>query len=55
MTICDKFNREVWFSKHGFDVAKVFADKTVAALKEKGITTFGAVGFCYGGAHSLYS
>lgn len=34
-------------------MAKVFADKTVAALKEKGITTFGAVGFCYGGASSL--
>ncbi|KAF9523366.1 Alpha/Beta hydrolase protein [Crepidotus variabilis] len=43
-----KFNIGTWFSKNGFEKSQPLAEKVIAALKEQGITTFYASGYCYG-------
>ncbi|TDL21686.1 alpha/beta-hydrolase [Rickenella mellea] len=44
----DKFDRAAWMAKHAPETAKPVVDAVVNALKEKGITRFGTLGYCYG-------
>ncbi|KAF9535069.1 alpha beta-hydrolase [Crepidotus variabilis] len=37
-----------WFAKHGYDKSQPYTEKVIAALKEQGITTLYASGYCYG-------
>jgi len=43
-----KFDIVSWFGNHGPDKTRPPLDKVIAGLKEKGVTSFGAIGFCYG-------
>lgn len=40
---------EPWRPKHTPDIARPFVDRTVEGLKRQGVTSFAAVGYCYGG------
>ncbi|KAL1746900.1 dienelactone hydrolase [Schizophyllum fasciatum] len=40
-----------WFVNHGQDKTRPSLDKVIAGLKEQGVTTFGAVGYCFGGRY----
>ncbi|KAG7095438.1 hypothetical protein E1B28_006187 [Marasmius oreades] len=40
-----------WFPNHGPDKTRPTLDKVVAALKEQGVTAFGATGYCFGGRY----
>ncbi|KAJ7066815.1 dienelactone hydrolase endo-1,3,1,4-beta-D-glucanase [Mycena belliarum] len=37
-----------WFATHGTADTRPLLDKVIAALKADGVTTFGAVGYCFG-------
>ena len=39
---------EEWFKTHGPDQTRPPLDKVIAGLKSRGITTFGATGYCLG-------
>jgi len=43
-----KFDLNAWFPNHGKDVTRPPLDKVIAGLKEKGVTEFGATGYCLG-------
>ncbi|KAJ4475493.1 hypothetical protein J3R30DRAFT_3671286 [Lentinula aciculospora] len=43
------FDLPSWFGRHGPHVSRPILDKVIAALKDQGITTFAATGYCYGG------
>jgi len=45
------FDIPAWFAKHGQDKTRPPLDKVIAGLKERGITTFGANGYCFGGRY----
>lgn len=38
-----------WLERHTQEVTRPIIDKVVSALKEQGITIFGATGYCFGG------
>ena len=40
-----------WFPNHGAEQTRPALDKVVAALKAEGVTSFAAVGFCFGGRY----
>jgi dienelactone hydrolase len=40
-----------WLPNHGPEQTRPHIDKVIAALKETGVTTFGATGYCYGGRY----
>ncbi|PPR00785.1 hypothetical protein CVT24_000750 [Panaeolus cyanescens] len=40
-----------WFPNHGPAQTRPILDKVIKALKEQGITTFGATGYCFGGRY----
>ncbi|TRM64852.1 Alpha/Beta hydrolase protein [Schizophyllum amplum] len=42
------FDLMKWFPGHGADQTRPPIDKVMAALKEQGVTAFGAVGYCFG-------
>ena len=42
----------MWFKDHSAEVTRPPLDKVIAALKETGVTTFGATGYCLGGIFS---
>ncbi|EPQ56648.1 dienelactone hydrolase endo-1,3,1,4-beta-D-glucanase [Gloeophyllum trabeum ATCC 11539] len=42
------FSREEWLSRHGPEQTRPYLDKVIAALKEQGVTDFGAAGYCFG-------
>ncbi|KAF7983415.1 hypothetical protein HWV62_22451 [Athelia sp. TMB] len=43
------FNIGEWFGKHPLPTIREPTDKVIAALKEEGVTKFGATGYCLGG------
>ena len=43
-----KFDLGAWFPSHGKEQTQPPLDALIKALKEKGITTFGAAGYCFG-------
>ncbi|KAJ7150097.1 alpha/beta-hydrolase [Mycena crocata] len=43
------FDIYAWCAKHGADVARPPLDNVIRALKGSGVTSVGAVGYCYGG------
>jgi len=43
-----KFDLNAWFPTHGQEQTRPTLDKVIAALKEKGVTSFGATGYCFG-------
>ncbi|KAL5492295.1 hypothetical protein ACEPAI_3742 [Sanghuangporus weigelae] len=42
------FDFPSWLAKHGAEQTRPPLDKVIAALKEKGVTSFGATGYCFG-------
>ncbi|KAF9061665.1 dienelactone hydrolase endo-1,3,1,4-beta-D-glucanase [Rhodocollybia butyracea] len=40
-----------WLSRHGPEQTRPPVDKVIAALKEEGVTRFGATGYCVGGRY----
>ncbi|KAF8903494.1 dienelactone hydrolase endo-1,3,1,4-beta-D-glucanase [Gymnopilus junonius] len=42
------FDLQAWVAKHGAENTRPPLDKVIAALKEEGVTTFGATGYCFG-------
>jgi len=43
-----KFDLMKWFPDHTQEKTRPPLDKVIAALKEKGVTSFGAIGYCFG-------
>lgn len=38
-----------WFPNHGPEKTRPVLDKVIKALKDQGVTAFGATGYCFGG------
>jgi dienelactone hydrolase len=49
-----KFDLYAWLAAHGAEVTRPPLDKVIAALKEEGVTKFGATGYCFGGTSPLF-
>ncbi|KAG1758177.1 hypothetical protein EDD22DRAFT_981511 [Suillus occidentalis] len=47
------FNFRGWHAKQGAEVTRPSLDKLIAALKEEGVTKFGATGYCFGGLYTV--
>jgi len=45
------FNLGKWFVNHGQDKTRPVLDGVISALKEQGVTSFAAVGYCFGGRY----
>ncbi|KAH9479730.1 Protein AIM2 [Psilocybe cubensis] len=45
------FDLMKWFPNHTQEKTRPSLDKVIAALKEQGITVFGATGYCFGGRY----
>jgi len=43
-----------WLADHGAEQTRPSLDNVIAALKDQGVTKFGATGYCFGGT-SLHS
>jgi len=48
-----EFDRAKWSAERGVEISRVIFDKDIVGLRERGITTFGAVGYCYGARHVI--
>lgn len=44
---------EEWFPKHGPEQTRPPLDAAIVALREEGVTLFGATGYCFGGRYSV--
>jgi dienelactone hydrolase len=42
-----------WFPNHTQAQTRPTLDKVIAALKQQGVTTFGATGYCFGGRYAF--
>jgi len=42
-----------WFANHGYEQTRPPLDAVINALKAKGITTFAATGYCFGGKYAV--
>jgi dienelactone hydrolase len=47
------FDFNAWLVNHGAEVTRPPLDKVIAALKEQGVSTFGASGYCFGALYSM--
>ncbi|KAF8581892.1 alpha/beta-hydrolase [Ramaria rubella] len=47
------FDRAKWSAVHTMEASRVVVDKIVVGLRERDITTIGAVGYCYGARHVI--
>ncbi|KAG2144592.1 dienelactone hydrolase [Suillus clintonianus] len=47
------FDFRGWLATHGTEVTRPPLDKVIAALKEEGVTKFGATGYCFGGRYTF--
>ncbi|KAG1898557.1 dienelactone hydrolase [Suillus fuscotomentosus] len=47
------FDVKAWFAKHGTEQTRPPLDKVIAVLKERGVTKFGATGYCFGGRYTF--
>jgi dienelactone hydrolase len=47
------FDFKGWLSKHSAEQTRPPLDKVIAALKEEGVTKFGATGYCFGGRYTF--
>jgi len=47
------FDRDGWYSRHGYEKTRSLVDKVYEALEQRGITTFGTAGYCFGGAYAF--
>ncbi|KAG2346806.1 alpha/beta-hydrolase [Suillus weaverae] len=47
------FDLKAWLAKHGNEHTRPSLDKVIAALKEEGVTKFGATGYCFGGRYTF--
>lgn len=45
------FDRTGWFSRHGEKETRPPLDKVIAGLREQGVTSFAASGYCLGGRY----
>jgi len=50
-TVAGGFDIMAWVGRHGADVTNPPLYKVIDALKAKGITRFGATGYCFGGRY----
>lgn len=48
-----QFDRAKWGEAHGMESSRPIVDNLIAGLRQRGITTFGAVGYCYGARHVI--
>ncbi|KAJ7065401.1 dienelactone hydrolase endo-1,3,1,4-beta-D-glucanase [Mycena amicta] len=46
-----EFDFMAWFKTHGSADTRPTLDKVIAALKSEGVTSFAAVGYCFGGRY----
>lgn len=46
-----EYDLSKWLRSHGSAETRPPIDKVIAALKEDGVTVFGAIGFCFGGRY----
>ncbi|TFK25108.1 dienelactone hydrolase endo-1,3,1,4-beta-D-glucanase [Coprinopsis marcescibilis] len=46
-----QFDLGAWFAKHGASETRPPLDRVTAGLKEQGVTSFGATGYCFGGRY----
>ncbi|KIK52828.1 hypothetical protein GYMLUDRAFT_265248 [Collybiopsis luxurians FD-317 M1] len=42
-----------WFGKHGPEVTRPPIDKVLESLKKDGVTSFGVLGYCFGGRYAF--
>jgi hypothetical protein len=47
------FDWNIWLVNHGAEVTRPPLDKIIAALKEQGVRTFGASGYCFGVRYAM--
>ncbi|TRM64789.1 dienelactone hydrolase [Schizophyllum amplum] len=47
----NNFDLMAWFGNHTNEQTRAPLDKVIAGLKEQGVTTFGATGYCLGGRY----
>ncbi|KAG1801754.1 dienelactone hydrolase [Suillus variegatus] len=47
------FDVKAWFAKHGTEQTRPPLDRVIAVLKERGVTKFGATGYCFGGRYTF--
>ncbi|KIY44996.1 alpha/beta-hydrolase [Fistulina hepatica ATCC 64428] len=47
------FDINKWFVNHGKEQTRPTLDKAIAGLREQGVTTFAASGYCYGGRYTF--
>jgi len=48
-----QFDLNTWFPRHTQAITRPTLDKVIAGLKERGITEFGAIGFCFGARYTF--
>ncbi|EJD49375.1 alpha/beta-hydrolase [Auricularia subglabra TFB-10046 SS5] len=48
-----EWSLEQWFTRHGREVTRPVIDKLIAALEAKGVTAFGATGYCFGARYCI--
>jgi hypothetical protein len=48
------FSREAWFKNHGNEQTRPSLDAVIKGLQDRGITTFGASGYCMSFSPYLY-
>ncbi|KIK58632.1 hypothetical protein GYMLUDRAFT_74886 [Collybiopsis luxurians FD-317 M1] len=47
------FDVQAWLSRHGYEHTRPYVDKVYEALREKGITKFASVGYCFGAGYTF--
>ncbi|KAJ3973674.1 dienelactone hydrolase endo-1,3,1,4-beta-D-glucanase [Lentinula raphanica] len=47
------FNLGEWFKSHGPEQTRPLIDKTIEGLKKEGVTSFGVLGYCFGGRYAF--
>ncbi|KAJ7610159.1 dienelactone hydrolase [Roridomyces roridus] len=53
MTSGVPFDVPAWIGRHSADVTRPVLDKVIDALKAEGVTSFAAVGYCFGGRYTF--
>jgi dienelactone hydrolase len=53
LTAYQTFDITSWFKNHGTSDTRPLLDNVIATLKEQGVTTFGASGYCFGARYCM--
>lgn len=49
------FDVQGWLARHQNEQTRPLIDSVIAVLKDQGVTSFGATGYCFGGDYSVFS